>query len=505
VAEFSADSILLPYQKRWLAETARVAVMEKSRRTGISWDTALLCVLVAAAAEDSTNCFYLSYNKDMTRQFIEDAAWWASKLQIACGAVQEVMILDDDEDKHVLTYEIRFDSGRKIQALPSKATSLRSKQGLVVIDEAAFVGDLKEILKAAMALLMWGGRVLIISTHNGVDNQFNELVQDIRAGRKPYALHRVTFDDALAEGLYRRICQKMGKEWSPEAEAIYRDETLRAYGSAADEELHCIPASGSGRWLLRSVVEARANGGPALRFTGAKGMELWPEDQIQAEVSQWFEAEVRPLLETIPLCMYSSVGGDFARVGDLSVFAPMLTMADLSRHTPFTLELANMPHVAQRMILFSLCDALPTLTHVMMDATGNGSYLAEVAAQRYGDERVTRVAITEGWYRDHTAAFAAAVSEGSIVLPKDANTVADLCSFRLHKGVPRPPEKSTMDATGQQRHGDAGIALIMAYEASRKDWQDRPEYSSVLDRPQRNFMAADVDEDETEQAALGVW
>lgn len=64
--------------------------------------------------------------------------------------------------------------------------------GDVVIDEAAFHESLDELLKAAMALTMWGARVRIISTHNGVDNLFNQYIQEAREGRKDYSVHRIT-------------------------------------------------------------------------------------------------------------------------------------------------------------------------------------------------------------------------------------------------------------------------------------------------------------------------
>ncbi|WLD95788.1 hypothetical protein PX860_09360 [Agrobacterium leguminum] len=67
---------------------------------------------------------------------------------------------------------------------------------------------------------MWGGQVVVCSTHNGVDNHFNEQIQDILAERKPYKHIRIDFDDALREGLYERICLVTGKEWSAEADAL---------------------------------------------------------------------------------------------------------------------------------------------------------------------------------------------------------------------------------------------------------------------------------------------
>ena len=100
-------------------------------------------------------------------------------------------------------------------ALPSVARSLRSLQGLVILDEAAFYDDLDAVIKAAMAMLMWGGKVVILSTHNGADNPFHRLIKDVNHGRLNYHLIRVTLDDALEGGLYKRICKKQGKEWSP--------------------------------------------------------------------------------------------------------------------------------------------------------------------------------------------------------------------------------------------------------------------------------------------------
>ncbi|MDE8660748.1 hypothetical protein PUL39_030350 [Pseudomonas aeruginosa] len=44
--------------------------------------------------------------------------------------------------------------------------------------------SLEELLKAALALTMWGNKVRLISTHNGVDNPFNTYIQDAREGRK---------------------------------------------------------------------------------------------------------------------------------------------------------------------------------------------------------------------------------------------------------------------------------------------------------------------------------
>lgn len=203
----------------------------------------------------------------MTKQFISDCAFWAKNFNIVSSDIETLV---EDEDKDILTYEIRFASGKSIKALSSKPSNLRSRKGRVVIDEAAFCEDLSEILKAAMALLMWNGSVSIISTHCGEDNPFNQLVQQIRSGELNYSLHRTTLDDALRDGLYKRICLTQGKIWTQEAQEEWRSQLYRDYGIAAEEELDCKPFSAtSGKFLNKTwfeIVDAVPNGGEEVRY-----------------------------------------------------------------------------------------------------------------------------------------------------------------------------------------------------------------------------------------------
>ena len=235
--------VFLPYQSRWCNDPASVKIIEKSRRIGITWATAGSSVL-AAGRKRGADQWYVGYNQEMALEFIRDAAWWARKLGLAASEVSEVLLEDDEND--VLAFQIRFASGKRITALSSRPSNLRGKQGNVILDEAAFHDDLEGLLKAAIALLMWGGTVAIISTHNGVDNAFCKLVEDSRGDRLPYSVHRVTLDDALADGLYRRICEVRDLDWSKAAEKAWRKELIAYYGDDAQEELFCVPAKSGG-------------------------------------------------------------------------------------------------------------------------------------------------------------------------------------------------------------------------------------------------------------------
>src|SRR5262249_39713789 len=155
--------------------------------------------------------------------------------------------------------------------LSSRPSNLRGKQGRAVIDEAAFHDNLPELLKAALAFTMWGGAVRVISTHNGAHNPFNELVNDVRAGRRPFSLHRVTLDDALADGLYYRICERTGRPYNGAAELEWRKRLFAEYGESAAEELMCVPRASAGAFLSSILIESRMRAdAPVLRWEVAE-------------------------------------------------------------------------------------------------------------------------------------------------------------------------------------------------------------------------------------------
>lgn len=105
------------------------------------------------------NVYYIAYNQDMTVEYIQACAMWARAFNYAASEIEEGFWEEDDDDKHIKTYTIKFpDSGFRIVALSSRPSNLRGRQGIIVIDEAAFHEQLDELLKAALAMLIWGER-----------------------------------------------------------------------------------------------------------------------------------------------------------------------------------------------------------------------------------------------------------------------------------------------------------------------------------------------------------
>lgn len=463
IQEAMNKAVLLPYQKSWLLDKSLVKVWEKSRRIGASYVEALNCVLVSMLSKSAggMNCYYLSYSKEMTQQFINDCAFWAHILGIACSDMEEVVV--KDEDKDIMVYRIRFDSGFEIWGLPSVPRSLRSKQGHVVIDEAAFVDDLGELLKAAMALLMWGGSVSILSTHNGDDNPFNVLIQQIHSGDKDYSLHHTTIKDALADGLYKRICEVKDKAWSEEKEKRWLAQLEKDYGDAADEELYCVPTRSGERYFPAALVSSIAvKDKPVFRFSADDSFTFEKADRRKKQCRKWFK-EVKPILlaTDLPVCF----GEDFARSGDLTVLHFDNELSDGSTDTLCVVELRNIPFAQQWQFIRLCCETLKNFNGAAFDSRGNGQMIAELMAQEYPGS-VFQVMLTRQWYAENMPRVKTAFEDNTTNIPDDIFIKDDYKVVSLVQGVPL-----ITDRTGNKRakrHGDHCIAKAMSLFAHKE-------------------------------------
>lgn len=467
----NAPDLLLPYQRKLLETTARVVVYEKSRRIGISWAAALAAVLAAATAKDAggMDVLYIGYNLEMARDFIGDCATWAKGVAAAAQAMEEFVWRDPndrDGDKDIQAFRIRFASGFEIVALSSRPRSLRGKQGFVILDEAAFHDDLAELIKAAMALLIWGGKVLIVSTHDGDANPFNELVKDTRAGKLPHQLLRTTFREALDDGLYKRICAVKGEEWTPAREAEWEAEIRAYYGENAAEELDVIPRASTGAYFTRAHLEpCMADGIPIVRIK--KPREFMHDPNRAGVIADWIKDELQPIVGGLPGAP-SYIGQDFARHGDASVLWVMQKQDRVLR-TAFILEMRELPFDAQKQIGVWLGQNLPLFQQAAFDATGNGAGLAEGVAQDLGATRVQSIHLSNRYYAEWFPKYRAAFEDKTITIPKSEDLIADHRLVELVKGVPAIATRRVKGSDGEWRHGDAAVAGLLAFAVTAQD------------------------------------
>lgn len=469
--DWKETTVLLRYQSAIAqgVEWHDVLFVEKSRRTGATWGAAGAAVGISASprGDGGMDTLYVGTSFDMAKEFIDAAADWSRLFNKAFKSMGEELFDDGSEDG-IKALRIDFASGFSIVALSSKPRSLRGRQGFVILDEAAFADDLAALLKAALALLMWGGKVLVISTHNGADNTFNQIITDIRAGRLRYGLLRFDLDDALKDGLFERICMMNPKkhgDWTPEKEADWREKLIADYRDAADEELYCIPSQGSGVFLPGPLIEARMVEAPILRLSLPIGFFSLPEQRKIAEIDAWIEDVLTPVMKaTLDPTLPSGFGMDVGRKKDLSSLCPIQIMRTMRRTVPFMVELERVPFAQQKQIAIAIIRSLKRRMGAKIDATGIGAGIAEDLVVAVGAEAVQ---ISTQWYRETLPPLKAAFEDDMILIPRDMEISADLRAFKIVRGVPTLPNLRQGTGTGGTRHGDAGIAIALAYDATR--------------------------------------
>jgi len=477
------DGVLMKHQADWLADKSKLKLCEKGRRTGVTFAEALDGTLIAATRREDggDNVFYIGDTKDKGREFIGYVAHFAKVVSEELAEIEEFMFIDQRKDgstKEISAYRIRFASGFRVEALSSRPENIRGLQGIVVIDEAAFHADVRGVLDAVNALLIWGGKIRIISTHNGVLCPFNELIREVKStGKPPYSIHHIPFGDAVENGLFKRVCLIKGDEWSEEAEKQWEADIRGAYGSrtaAMRQELDAIPAEAEGAALTRVQIEAcMTDGIPIIRWACDDDFKNLPDDERKIIARAFCDRELKPLLKKLNKRRQHVFGEDFARSGDKTVILPMEIGLDLVRRACFVLELHNVPFDQQRDILYFVVDRLPHMCGGALDKTGNGAYLAEKAAQRYGAS-VIEVHLSTAWYSAEMPPYIEAFTDRTVLLPRHEDILRDHQALSYVNGIIKvPDDHRTKGSDGLERHGDSAPAGALAYFASR---QNLPEY-----------------------------
>ena len=478
-----ADGVLMAHQVECLKYDVSILAIPKGRRTGITFAWGLNSTLIAGAqkAAGGDNVYYIGDTKEKGLEFIGYVAKFARVIAAQqaqdVSAIEEFLFEDQDEQgntRMIAAYRVRFASGFQVAALSSRPANIRGLQGVVIIDEAAFHADVQGVLDAATALLIWGGRIVVISSENGKNNPFHQFCKDIEEGRygDDAAVLRITFDDAVTNGLFERVCAMKGEVATVEGKKTWYNRIRNAYGprkAAMREELDAIPRDGNGIcipgvWIERAMPEER----PVIRLALDDDFIHMTEAERAAWGNDWIDRELRPVMaETLNPEQRHVFGMDFARHRHFSSIVPMAIMQNLCRDVPFLLELNNVPSALQQQILFWLIE-LPRQSGGAMDATGPGMVLAEYTADRYGRPRIAEITLNRKWYGFWMPKFTGLFEDSMIILPRDENTAQDLRAVENIDGVPMVAslEKKDLKDPELVRHGDTAIAGCLANYAA---------------------------------------
>ncbi len=475
--------LLLPYQARWYAlgagSTAPWRWLEKARRTGMTWTEAVRQAMIASRsrAAGGRDCIYVSTSHVLARKYIQTVATWARALDMAVESAGVVMLANGRDD--ILAHQVRMESGYTVTGVTSNPAAMRGEGGEVCIDETAHHMRLPDLLEAAFALQRWGGSITCLSTHNGLHNPFKKLGDEIRAGTKRGATMRVDIHDALRDGLYRRVCKMNRRPWTEEGEAEYLADALASPG--ADQEFLVQPADAGATFYRSEMLEACAHPAAYLHLQRPPSWTTSAVDARTAQTRAWCTMHLRPLLRGLVRSKKHYIGQDCARRVDLSAIYVLAQESDLSLTTPFWIELRNVPYEEQAIIADYLLRGkhrdedvpeckVPKVVGYAIDVTeGGGANLAEGLGNRWGRRKeneaglIVEITLSAPWYEREHHRLRARLEERDLQIPRDEDVLEDLQSWqqdergRIALG---PKTKSRRD--GLQRHGDVGVALLLA-------------------------------------------
>ena len=509
------DGVLMKHQREVAAIQSAIIAVPKGRRTGITFGTMLNKTLVAAARKSAggDNVYYIGDTKEKGLEAIGYCAKFARVIAQAQGqgisGVEEFLFEDQDDTgktRHITAYRIRFASGFQVCALSSRPANIRGLQGHVVIDEAAFHPDVQGVLDAATALLIWGGQITVISSHNGKNNPFAQFCRDIEAGRygTDATVVTVTFDDAVANGLYERVCFMKGTPPTVEGKKAWYTKIRNGYGvrkAAMREELDAIPRDGNGVCLPGVWIEQAMVLEPecVLRLTLDEDFVLKSPAERESWMADWIRRYLEPALALLDSRERHVFSHDYARHRDFSSWGAMVLGAGMRRRVPLVVEMHKVPYAQQRQLTWYAIERLPRRCGGAMDATGSGEPLAEETADKFGHSHVHQVKLNRAWYGTWMPKLVQGFEDGMIDIPADPNIAQDLRAIEEVDGIPMVAKARRKDVKDPDlyRHGDSASMLALGWFATLNlsaaiDFIPVPAFPRGFD----NLGAADTDDAE---------
>jgi phage FluMu gp28-like protein len=434
------DVMLLPFQQRWVSDNSRLKLCEKSRQIGLSWCTAYRVVRQKLRKGARLDAWISSRDEASALLFIEDAKRFADIFGVA-AADQGQNVVDDSGHT---AFSLRFANGLRIHSMSSNPDAQSGKRGSRILDEFALHGDPRKLYTIAYPGIVWGGSLEIFSSHRGTANFFNQLILEARykGNPKKFSLHRVTLQDALAQGFLFKLQQKLPED----DERLSMDEAdyfnfIRA-GSADEEsfqqEFCCVASDDTTAFLTYQLLDA-------CKYQPGEKWELTLDELRQA-----------------PDPLY--LGGDIARVKDLTVFWVIRTVGGV-RLTVHRVALRNVPFDEQERVLYQLLE-LPTLRRACIDNSGLGRQLIERAQKRFGTYKVEPVTFTLAVKEQLAYPLKAAFEDHTVRIPDDPKIIASHRAVRKEttaSGNVRFVAEST-----EAGHADDFWAHALALHAAKK-------------------------------------
>jgi len=421
------NKYFLPYQSRWLNDTSKIKIWEKSRRIGATYVQAYEDVRDCVTAK-VPSVWFSSADESAAKEYIIYCAQWAKLFDKGARDLGEIVL---ESDKSIKTFTIEFSNGKRINALSSNPKAFRSKGGKVVLDEFAFHGDAVALWKAAKPAVTWGFPLRILSTHHGQQSLFYKFADQVKKGKLGWSLHTVDIFKAVSEGLAdkikgRQLTREEREEWLKSEEEDSFDKTTWL------EEYCCVAVDEATAFLSYDLITANEG-------------ECLLDD-----------------LDTIENELY--IGVDIGRKKDLTVIWGVEKIG-ARLYTRFVHTLEKTPFKIQKDILFEYLKH-PKFRRAGIDATGIGMQLAEEAQVAFGKYSVENIMFTGKSKEELAYNLLITFEDKNIVIPDSHEVREDLHSVRK---ISTAGNHARFDVAKSEvsGHADRFWALALAINAGK--------------------------------------
>ncbi len=361
------NSVLLPFQRRWVEDRSPRKLWLASRQVGKSF--ALSLEAVNEALLSRCDNLLLSSSERQSKELMR-------KVRMHLRAFKGMVSGFNPSEERA--EEVVFRNGSRVISLPANPDTVRGFSGNVYLDEFAFHAEDREIWRAMYPSVTRGYKLRICSTPNGRANMFF----DLWSSKQGYAHHRTDIHMAKKEGL--KVDVPGLRESVGDAEAWAQEFECRFLDGASSY----IPYG-----MIGSVEDAGAS---------EEAGVLNPSGEFY-------------------------LGVDVGRVRDLTVMWLLERVGDVL-WTRMVRQMRGAPFALQRDTLYSQLEA-PGLRRAALDSTGIGAQLAEEALTRFRG-KVEPVHFSSITKEDMAVTLRRAFEDRALRIPSSPEIREDIHSVR---------------------------------------------------------------------------
>jgi phage FluMu gp28-like protein len=317
--------------------------------------------------------------------------------------------------------EIRFANGSRILSLPANPDTARGYSANLVLDEFAMHEADREVWAAIFPTitneLSGQKKIRVVSTPKGRGNKFAELWEE---GGAQWSRHKVTLDDAIAQGL--RVDKAALRE------------------GVADEDI----------WRQEYFCEFLANDTTYFPLDLIRNCERIPAPEAPPDAPRFLGVDIGRSHDLTAIAEAALVGG-------------ALRIVDLE-----TLE--HLPFAEQREIISARLRR-EAVRACAIDATGIGAQLAEELRGRFGS-RVEPVQFTNQTKNTIFQALHRAMEEARLEIPADRALREDI--HAVHRKISTGGNIQFIAPRRPDGHSDRACAIALAVDCAERNARRGP-------------------------------